>query len=241
MQFELVSDLHLESQREMKVFPTRGSKVLVVAGDLNVGAANVYRDLVLYSNMYEHIVYVAGNHEYYGTTLSDFNNQLRMLLVKHPNIHFLDNHYVDIDGVRFIGSTLWTNFRYNPLAMMAAKVMISDFRVIRAFSPEVSVKLFYQAKEFLKFAYESTQGPKVFVTHFLPATQCIHAKFAGENLINNYFSNDLGEWIEVLENTTWVYGHSHDPLITLIGDTKLHCNPLGYAPDNTYIPHLINV
>lgn len=241
MQFELVSDLHLETDRELKVFPQLGSKVLVVAGDLHVGAANVYRELVRYAALYEHVVYVPGNHEYYGTTLSDFNTSLRMLLVNNSNIHFLNNQYVDIEGVRFIGSTLWTNFRYNPLAMMAAKAMIKDFTLIRSFSPETSAKEFYQSKEFLKYAYESTKGPKVIVTHFLPATECIHPRYCNENLINNYFSNNMGDWISYLENTTWVYGHSHDCMETQIGEVTLHCNPLGYEADNQYIPKLINV
>lgn len=241
MQFELVSDLHLEMDRERKVFPALGSDVLVVAGDLHVGAANVYRDLVHYGKLYKHIVYVPGNHEYYGSSLAEFNSQLRLLLSKHPNIHFLNNQFVDIDGVRFIGSTLWTNFRYNPLAMMAAKTLIADFKQIKDFTPELSAKEFYQSKEFIKFAYESSQNPKVIVSHFLPATECIHSKYAHENLINNYFSNNLGEWISSLENTVWVYGHSHDPMDIVIGETRLVCNPLGYSPDNSYIPKLINV
>lgn len=241
MKFELVSDLHLEMERERKVFPALGSDVLVVAGDVHVGAANVYRDLVRMAKDYKDLVYVPGNHEYYGTTIAEFNAQLRMLLVRHPNIHFLNNQFVDIKGVRFIGSTLWTNFRYNPLAMMAAKTLISDFKQIRGFTPEKCAQEFYQSKEFIKYAYESFRGPKVIVSHFLPATECIHPKFAKENLINNYFSNNLGEWISELENTVWVYGHSHDPMDIEIGPCRLVCNPLGYEPNNSYIPKQINV
>lgn len=241
MQFELVSDLHLEMQRELKVFTALGSDILIVAGDLHVGAQNVYKELLRISQAYKHVIYVPGNHEYYGTSLHEFNQELRLLLVKHSNIHFLNNQHLDLYGIRFIGSTLWTNFRYNPLAMMAAKSMISDFTLIKDFSPEKSAKEFYLAHEFIKYAYESTQGPKVIITHFLPATECIHPKYANDNLINNYFSNNLGEWISYLGNTTWVHGHSHDATDQLIGDTRVLCNPLGYQPNVMYIPKIINV
>lgn len=241
MQIEIVSDLHLEFNRELKVFPALGSNVLVIAGDLHGGAQNVYRDLVRISKDYQHVVYVPGNHEYYGSKISTFNNELRLLLVDHPNIHFLYNQFVDIYGVRFIGTPLWTNFRYNPLAMMAAKSMISDFRLIRDFTPEHSATEFYTAYEFLKWAYSSTQGKKVIVTHFLPTPLCIHPKYANENLINNYFSSDLTEWIECLDNTTWVHGHGHDPMEVLVGSTKIHSNPLGYEYNTNYVPKVISI
>lgn len=230
MKVALISDIHLEFGNTLEHCITPDAEVIVVAGDLTVGAHNTANALEQLAKHYKHVIYVTGNHEYYGSSVQDFDQELTQRLLPHKNIHFLNNKFVSINGVTFIGSTLWTNFRYNPLAIMAAKVMISDFGLIKNFSPDDAVKLHYKAFNFIKWAYENCPGPKVIVTHFLPSTECIHPRFKNEDLINNYFSNNYSEWISELENTTWLFGHTHDRMDLIIGQTRLIANPHGYDP-----------
>lgn len=236
MLIKLISDLHEEF--EPRAYAHTPSPILVVAGDLAVGPFQVFQELVKLSQLYPTILYVAGNHEYYGYSLPKFNEQLTKLLEPYPNIHFLNNRAVTINNITFIGSTLWTNFRYNTLAMMAARTMISDFRLIKDFTPDQCAVEHYNSLKFIEHAYQHYPGKKVIITHFLPAIECIHPKYATENLINNYFSNDHGEWISLLEGVTWLFGHTHDPIATTLGNTRLLANPLGYPhePNDDYQP-----
>lgn len=240
MRIALISDMHLEYNNTLDSCLHAGTDVIVVAGDLGVGAHNTAEALILLSKHYSDVIYVPGNHEYYGTSLPEFDQELTQRLLAYPNIHFLNNKFRKIKGITFIGSPFWTNFRYDPLAIMAAKVMISDFRLIKNFTPEDSVKLHYKAHSFIQWAYENCPGPKVIVTHFLPATECIHEKFKNENLINNYFSNNYGEWISELENTTWLFGHTHEKIDLTLGLTRLVANPHGYDA-HPYKPLIIDV
>ncbi|WP_341325735.1 hypothetical protein [Methylotuvimicrobium sp. KM2] len=73
------------------------------------------------------IIYVAGNHEFYDNDLSIID-ELRAT-AKTLGIHFLDNDGIVIDGVRFLGCTLWTDFnRYSPAAVYDAQSTMTDYR-----------------------------------------------------------------------------------------------------------------
>ena len=78
--------------------------------------------------------------------------QLGELSPPNGPIHLLDSSAVVIDGVRFLGTTLWTDFDINGvghkqyLSMLAAKNVMADFNCIRFgstgwFSPPQSVIL----------------------------------------------------------------------------------------------------
>lgn len=235
MKIKLISDVHTEHGTSIhKIMnPSEPADVLVVAGDLAVGPANVYRALKQLQQYHKHIVYVAGNHEYYGYTLTDFNNQLKLLLQNEPDIHFLNNEYVTINNTHFIGSTLWTNFRYNPIATLAARVMISDFKYIRDFTPDQSAIEFYNSLKFIQYATSTLPGKKVVVTHFMPSTLCIAPQYKNEELLNKYFCNELTSFIEQLTDTTWLYGHTHTSANLEINTTPLITNPHGYPNENT--------
>lgn len=229
MKLALFSDLHTEfiSGSQVKSFldPMLQSdaECVVLAGDIASGRTNVKQVLGIFAKVYPHVIYVAGNHEYYGSSLEKFNT----LNSLPSNVHFLNPGCVQINDVKFIGASLWTNFRDNPLAMSAAYSMINDFRRIKGFSPNQARKLFYRDMDFIKSSV--TPGKKVIVTHFLPAIECIHERFSHGGLINNYFANDLTDYIEHLSDTTWLFGHTHDSVDITIGTTNLHCNPYGYA------------
>jgi predicted phosphodiesterase len=225
MNIQLISDLHYEfwnDQIKIEDF-IAPADVLVVAGDLAVGPRNCASLLNTLSKHYPHVVYVAGNHEYYGYHLSEFKIGLP------SNVHFLNPGKVKIDNVTFIGATLWTDFRHDVKIKQLAARAIADFTRISNFSPERAASISKLEREYIKFQYEETQGKKVIITHFLPAIQCVSPYWAlrgGE--LNKYFANDMDEWVETLEDTTWLFGHTHDRINTRIGSTNLISNPYGY-------------
>jgi predicted phosphodiesterase len=240
MKIRLLSDLHGEFYRSKAVpFPadileTRDEDVLVLAGDIDVGAEHVFNLIDRFvANGARQVVYVPGNHEFYGNSINEFlDGWIRFLDASylHGRVHLLYNGSVKIGDTTFIGTPLWTNFRQDHFAEMMARTNISDFTKIKDFKPADARKEFDFAFEYLKQAYETTEGKKVIVTHFLPAVECIVPKYRGPNLLNNYFANDLGNWIVDLKDVTWLFGHTHDSVDMTIGETRLIANPRGYFP-----------
>lgn len=232
MKIRLMSDLHTEFRLPYKSQPFNdyhGEDVLVLAGDIASGSKNTVEVLQHFADIFPQVVYVPGNHEYYGSSFHEFNTKMIAKCAKLDNVHFLHRDTVQLGGVWFIGATLWTNFNKDPLSEHAARKMIADFRLIRDFKTADAVEQYYLDREYLKMAYENFVGPKVIVTHFLPARECISPRFKSDNSgLNDYFANNLGDWIWDLRDTTWMFGHTHDPVDLWLGETRVVANPHGY-------------
>lgn len=106
MKIHLISDVHNEIDIVNTPMP-EGTDVVVLAGDIHAGVAGVEWAQNNYGTEVP-IVYVCGNHEFYHHDLSVVEEMAEA--AEGTNVRFLDNSSVVIDGVRFIGSTLWTSF-----------------------------------------------------------------------------------------------------------------------------------
>jgi len=208
----------------------RGEDVLVLAGDIASDSTNTMDVIKFFLDQgFPQIIYVSGNHEYYGTSFDDFNTKMSDKCSEFDNVHFLNPGTVEIDNVLFVGGTLWTNFADNPFSQSAAKRGINDFRMIRDFDVNRCAQTYYQHFDFIKHQYEQRDNRRVVVvTHFLPARECIAPRYRGPDLINDYFANDLGGYIADMSDTTWLFGHTHDATDIVLGDTRVVANPHGY-------------
>jgi predicted phosphodiesterase len=233
MKIRLLSDLHTEFRLPYKTHEMskyRGEDVLVLAGDIASGSTNTINVIKHFLDCgFPNIVYVAGNHEYYGGDFVDFNQKMAEKCSMIEGVHFLNPGSVTINGVLFTGGTLWTNFADNRFSQSAAKRGINDFRVIKSFDTNKCVQTYYKHIDYIKHNYEQRGDKKVVVvTHFLPARECIAPRFRGPDLINDYFANDLGGYIATMSDTTWLFGHTHDATDIVLGDTRVVANPHGY-------------
>lgn len=233
MKIRLLSDLHTEFRLPYKTHQMseyRGEDVLVLAGDIASGSTNTMDVIKHFRDLgFPQIIYVPGNHEYYGTGFDEFNAKMENKCMEFDNVHFLNPGTVTIDGVKFIGATLWTNFADNPFSQSAAKRGINDFRMIRDFDVNRCAKTYYEHIDYIKDQYEQRGDNKVVVvSHFLPARECIAPRYRGVDLINDYFANDLGDYISTMSDTTWLFGHTHDATNITLGDTRVVANPHGY-------------
>ncbi len=283
MKLRLLSDLHAEGGFDEKLLKSQGEDVLVIAGDLHVGANNVWTML---KQFYEHqinIVYVYGNHEFYR---QDYHDTCRKLedWAKHTSIKILNpatvyynpisrhlqntlptKYELELDNsklakvaqlrvvpienaIAFIGAPLWTNFRNDELSKIAATQGINDFRLIKfdnhKFTTNDCSNLFTQQYSYIKQQYEEIKLKKVIVTHFLPAIECIDPQYIVPGVtstLNDYFANDLSDWIAGLEDTTWLHGHTHDNVDVTVGSTRIIANPYGYGKNYNYKECLIQV
>ena len=260
MRIRLLSDLHAELGFDSQLLKSRGEDVLVLAGDINVGANETWALLKRFAEDQPNIVFTYGNHEFYGQEY--FNTCYKLEeWAEHTGIHILNPGTVFYrdgrlsynkadDAIAIIGAPLWTNFRNDTISMFSASRGINDFRMIettgryyerRRFTPDDAAALFRTQYGYIKLQYEELKCKKLIVTHFLPAVECIDPKYIGTSTLNDYFANDLGGWISTLDNTTWIHGHTHDNVDVTIGSTRIIANPYGYGKNKHYKEALYDI
>jgi predicted phosphodiesterase len=215
-------------------FPVNDADVVILAGDI----ARPREAVSWASGFWKPVLYVPGNHEFYGGNIEDSVAELRRLCAG-TRIRVLDNDAVVIDAVRFLGTTLWTDFLlFGPGEMRAAAMAegqryLRDFSAIELgdgpFTPAASAALFARDCEWLERRLaESFDGPTVVITHHAPARASIHPRFAG-SLLNACFVSDLERLMDAKRVPLWVHGHTHDSFDYRVNGTRVVCNPRGYA------------
>lgn len=232
MKLQIMSDLHLEMHRDKGKEFIAGLDgddvdVLVLAGDI-VSAAEfepMRETFARFLAHYPHVLYVLGNHEYYGTTPAAVQANIDKLIhwadatanldVLHPGAKD-----VTIQGQRFLGGTLW--FSDDPMAA-CFKPMLNDFRMIIGFEPWV-----YDQNAILrKHLSVYVEPTDVVVTHYLPTYRSVAPQFERSGL-NAFFVSDMLELIVDQRPKLWVHGHTHGQNDYIIGDTRIISNPFGY-------------
>jgi predicted phosphohydrolase len=186
-------------------------------------------------------VYVAGNHEFYKGSIREGIEDGRKAAAQFPGVHFLENDFTIIDGVRFLGATLWTDYRieeHPQLAMFNARERMNDHKQIASqrnpwqrFVPETAYRRHQDSRRFIDTALKADSIKTVVVTHHLPHAKSIPARFKGD-LLNAAYASDLSEVIEAGQPALWVHGHTHDSCDYQIGVARIVCNPRGYDDEN---------
>ena len=275
MRIMLQSDLHLEFGTNAWQLPKNlreRADVLVLAGDIHTAPYSV--DEVARGITQQHgieVVIIAGNHEYYGQRLPSALRKMReaaagdfagMASMRErfgavPRVHFLENDAVSIQGVRFLGCTLWTDFRLygggetKQRAMLAAGHYMNDFRLIRMsdkhparpelLHPGDTAAWHKQSLAWLNARLlEPHDGPTVVVTHHLPSMRSVPERFR-TNIVSAAFASDLDAFIERHQPALWLHGHTHSACDYRIGRTRVVCNPRGYLnePHTGFTPALV--
>lgn len=238
LKINLVSDIHLEfyTQEDQtkildKILETE-CDVLVIAGDFCT-QSRLSANTTYLAKSGRQIVYVVGNHEYYGKTPHDIvHTTLKNTEAQHPNFHWLHNTLVKIKGVVFAGTPMWHEF--DIAEDLADAYNIADIKNIAEFVPFVQEQ-HYSASKFLK-----NVKADVIVTHHLPSYKCVSPRYQRE-VTNKFFVHPI---LEKLTNqpTVWCYGHTHDRGNQKIGKTQVIGNPMGYPNENaTYQPCIIEL
>lgn len=262
MRINVISDLHLE----FSDLTLPGGDVLILSGDVleakNLKLADYTPEIVALNERtgiknhrycrffyeecakYRHVIYVMGNHEHYGFQLQKTYQHLKDNLP--GNIHVLEKERLEIDGVIFLGGTLWTDMNnFDQLTMYHMKSMMNDYRQItmhneaknvwHRLTPERTVEEHVKTKQLFRHFLEENRAtgapkPVVVCTHHAPTKLSIKPKYEHDQIMNGAYSSDLSEFIlDNPEIKVWTHGHTHDPFDYNIGDTRIICNPRGYA------------
>lgn len=236
MHLQIASDLHLEflKQRfpsEMLIQPAAEADLLVLAGDICHGtdAIALFRDWPV------PVLYLAGNHEFYKCDLQATRDSLRAA-AQGTNVRFLDNDAIDIDGIRFLGTTLWTDYRLGAdrtqeQLMAFAEPRINDHSLIRCgnsmFTAQRALAEHALCRAWLEGELRVPHhGKTVVISHHGPHPLSIHPRYAGEPL-NAAFNSDLSELLPYAD--LWVHGHVHDSFDYAVHGCRVVANPAGYA------------
>lgn len=247
MKIQLVSDLHLESQPQVQVQPASGADVLVLAGDIGSyqsGSALTAQgdaDFGLRRFSPRHgwptpVLYVPGNHEYDGLDFDATHERLQAVC-KRLGIVWLERRTHTLGAVRFVGTTLWTDFAAlgsDPSALgkafRAANFYLNKTGSSRQGQPWLAEAVRAQAltcQDWLGQALaQQHPGPTVVVTHFAPSLRSADPRYG---LVPGTagFCNALDDWLGRAQ--LWLHGHLHCPSDYQAHGCRVVCNPLGYA------------
>lgn len=256
MKIHVLSDLHLELKSWDA--PETDADVIVLAGD--IGSHTHGLDWAARQSAFagKPILYVIGNHEYYGAELLGLRKQIQFkakaLRAAGHAIFVLDNEAMVLGDVRFLGSTLWTDYRLfgdgmeMAFAMSEAKQCMNDHSCIffagnpggapdptergsRFFLPQHAAHLNRLARAWLtKRLAQSHPGPTVVVTHHLPSMRSVAARFESD-VLSAAFASHLDELVEQAD--VWIHGHTHDAFDYRHGKCRVICNPRGYPSETT--------
>lgn len=265
MRVNVISDLHLEfADLELP-----GGDVLIISGDAcesrtlrkykydpqnimneqgNIKrldrAARFFNEEV---TKYRRVIYVMGNHEHYH---GKFYKTWHELIAEMPdNVEVLEQQSVEIDGVLFLGGTLWTSCnKGDPLTIQTLKHGMNDYRAItnrvgapystwRKLQPEDTAAVFSSTVRYFRETIAANPDRKVVVcTHHAPSFQSVHEDYKHEREMNGGYASDLSEFIlDHPQIKFWTHGHMHDPSDYMIGDCRIICNPRGYYGYETQV------
>lgn len=237
MKVAVASDLHFEFHRDggkTLAAELPDTDVIVVAGDLT-NAASLWDSVRVLLEKYRHVVYVFGNHEFYGSSFQAVRQSVAKLQRRLPRLreeaaerhvelgelHLLDNSTVTIEGQRFVGTTMW--FRHEEGIEWRHRFM-NDFHVIKGATKGV----YRENRKALEFLEETVTSDDVVVTHHLPSEGSIHERWK-KSKYNCFYLCDVEEFIRERQPKFWIHGHTHNSFDYLIEKTNVVCNPFGYA------------
>lgn len=244
MSIYLISDLHLDHYSRQDtttllhsiISSISTNDILVVAGDIADGThLDIIVHVLKFLSDYCRVVYVFGNHEYWANRpLRSIEHALLNLdgSIKSPNLHILHNSSVELDGIRFSGTTLW----YPNLASQAGAWFVDFDRCVDLY--KYHGVWHSNALRFLRSLPRHEKS--IFVTHHLPSTRFIHPTYRNSKM-NCFFATDLSEEL-LYSPKRWLFGHTHFKTDEILKGTHFACNPMGYPSEpnhHGYKPLLI--
>jgi Icc-related predicted phosphoesterase len=225
LRIQFFSDIHLEFGA--LILPETDADVIVAAGDVGVGVQGVE----WLADLGKPVIYVAGNHEFYAGDLYHTRKLIETAALG-SNVHYLENSMVEIEGTRFIGSTLWTDFnRSNSQTMQIANRHMNDFYHIQnrgeRLLPEHLVDIHAQSMSYLKQELAKPYtGNTVVVTHHAPCRRSWSNR--PDSAIIDAYCSDALERVTGHPLDLWIHGHIHVSSDYQEGQTRVACNPRGY-------------
>jgi len=242
MKVAICSDLHLEFG-DLQLKNDQNADVLILSGDICVtkdigrpdpdnfmeGAksSRIVDFFKRCSFQFPRVIYIMGNHEHYHGDVAKSANIIRSMLESHmlSNVHFLDKEFIDIDGVRFIGGTLWTDFNgEDEMTMHHVTRRMNDFQICENSNEMVTYRTYepsetsatgsktkfrkrpatwspqsalIEHKAMKKFIEDNYDPTRVNVvcTHHAPSKGSEHPRYKHDTLMNGAYNSQMDDFI----------------------------------------------
>lgn len=246
-----LTDLHLEFYLKLRDFstvvPNKIADIALLTGDIAGGTYAKHFIDYLISLDYT-VIYVLGNHEFYGHDVDKLINEWRSIANQTENLYFLESDSVVIDDVEFFGTCLWTSLETKSKEDMVdffLKLKIKkneDFLKTKNWSVDKMKDRFYDSFNTLQSLINNSNAKhKVVLTHYLPSYQSVHQYYVNSP-INSFFATELGDYIASSDIKFWFHGHTHDSFDYIIDNfteegCNIICNPYGYNDINMINPN----
>jgi Icc-related predicted phosphoesterase len=238
MRIRILSDLH----REFGHFtlPEVAADVVVLAGDIDKHTRGVAWARERFPDV--PVLYVAGNHEFYGERIGRLHEKL-CEAAAGSNVHILENETFELNGYRFFGATLWTDFNLlgdRTMSMGAAGSKeggMNDYRKIRQrdlrrLQPHHTAMLHAESRLALtQFLESGDRARSIVITHQAPSIKSLSEHRHTQPISGAYASN-LEDLIHDHGPALWVHGHIHTPIDYTVGATRVLNNAFGYITDH---------
>jgi predicted phosphodiesterase len=255
----IVSDLHLEFWKEHSPINRFRSStepkpdIVILAGDIHNGGKAVRWAAEMFEGI--QVLYVMGNHESYGSSITQTEKDIAEACEKFVNVKFLNCDEFVLQNVRFLGCTLWTDFKLfgeekRQEAMRDSALYVNDYNAIRLkakgyrkLSTSDTSEIFSRHKNWLLSKLdEPFDGRTVVITHMCPSFRSVHDRYK-TSLASSAFSSNLDDL--AMKSNYWIHGHTHDSYDYMIDACRVICNPCGYpirtgaAENGDFNPNLI--
>jgi predicted phosphodiesterase len=234
VRLHVLSDLHLE--QEPFADPCVDADVFVLAGDIATGTRGV--DWARGWADGRPVLYLAGNHEFYGHALPGLIDELRAAAAG-SSVCVLENDEVTVDGVRFLGCTLWSDFDFagperRALSMRLCERVVNDYGFItfgpggRTLAAEDTRTIHLSSRRWLAGRLEQLHdGPTVVLTHHAPLIRTMPQSPQLQALAGA-FASDVTDLMGAGRVALWIYGHTHRVADLDVRGTRVLSNPRGY-------------
>lgn len=239
MKINIVSDLHIDKAPYEQPFIS--SDLLIIAGD----TCPLHDEEMLHRFLRtiphsQRTLYLLGNHEFLFTPANTVIPRLREIMKQYPHIQVVDNETIEIDNIRFLCSTLWSDFlgsgeiHYQTNKQLMTNTFLStntffhnkygEKKLVTVDDVEnKSIK----AKQYLENELQKPfLGKTIVVTHFAPFKKSEENRFIGSTT-SAFWVNSL-EYLQKYQPHFWLHGHIHEhkDYFTPYG-TRVIANPRG--------------
>lgn len=270
---QFASDIHLEMRKTIPIIkPVKDKNVyLCLCGDIgNPYLENYEKFLKIHSELFTHILIISGNHEYYSVrnivSIGETDAMIEKIVSKYKNITYLNKSGLIIDGVKFIGCTLWSDVSSIP--DIAEKVM-NDYKYIYVKknkknnkknknqdksqnSSDEKYKRLLKASDVCEMNKECIEWIKheinkfketdkykkiIILTHHAPSFSMLNKSDVYSPCYATNYNDIMGKPVSI-----WISGHSHHSNHIRINNTLCVSNCMGYPGEKVnydarkYIP-----
>lgn len=251
--FKCLSDVHLEFYKGEKFIfllnkmkesflQSEHNHFLLLAGDIGRINNNYYYNqyksfLNMTSQIFEKVILIPGNHEYYGSSFYETEKKLTDLTDYFHNVIFLNNSVFINNNICILGTTLWTEGHTKEY------IKLNDFYEIQDFVKDHSLysRIHSDNKEWLNHEIEKYKKDYelIILTHHQPSFRLIDAKYKKFHNMNHFFAANCDDLFTQSKIKYWIYGHTHTPFYGKLEDSPIQfiCNAYGYPRENPFIQY----